>query len=232
MLLAKLRPRLTYANVVSTLCLFSVLGGGAYAAVTSVPDSHGVFHGCVDRATHVLRVVTAAKHCVTGKKGEFPIVWNQRGRMGPKGAPGARGKPGLPGVNGNGPAYYYVGGGPVPGGSVDTVVLDKQPPAGASYLFNASVLDSTTGNTTAAPDELECSLGVGASAQTARYFGGGEATASVGEGQESFGLTGATLVAAGEHVFVVCRDGSDKTGTPGSATVWLTATRVTNVVEP
>jgi hypothetical protein len=33
-LLSKLRPRLTYANVVSTLCLFIVLGGGAYAAST------------------------------------------------------------------------------------------------------------------------------------------------------------------------------------------------------
>src|SRR5947209_10673964 len=28
----RLRPRLTYANVVSTLCLFILLGGGAYAA--------------------------------------------------------------------------------------------------------------------------------------------------------------------------------------------------------
>src|SRR2546421_305995 len=30
----RLRPRLTYANVVSTLCLFILLGGGAYAAST------------------------------------------------------------------------------------------------------------------------------------------------------------------------------------------------------
>ena len=29
-----MRARLTYANVVSTLCLFIVLGGGAYAAAT------------------------------------------------------------------------------------------------------------------------------------------------------------------------------------------------------
>lgn len=33
-MLSKLRPRLTYANVVSTLCLFIVLGGSAYAAAT------------------------------------------------------------------------------------------------------------------------------------------------------------------------------------------------------
>jgi hypothetical protein len=30
----RLRPRLTYANIVSTLCLFIVLGGTAYAAAT------------------------------------------------------------------------------------------------------------------------------------------------------------------------------------------------------
>jgi hypothetical protein len=34
----RLRPRLTYANVISTLCLFIVLGGGAYAA-TSLPKN-------------------------------------------------------------------------------------------------------------------------------------------------------------------------------------------------
>jgi hypothetical protein len=34
----KLRSRLTYANTVSTLCLFVVLGGGAYAA-TQLPEN-------------------------------------------------------------------------------------------------------------------------------------------------------------------------------------------------
>lgn len=33
-MLSQLRTRLTYANVVSTLCLFMVLGGSAFAAVT------------------------------------------------------------------------------------------------------------------------------------------------------------------------------------------------------
>jgi hypothetical protein len=37
--LRKLRPRLSYANVVSTLCLFILLGGGAYAATTLPRDS-------------------------------------------------------------------------------------------------------------------------------------------------------------------------------------------------
>lgn len=37
----KLRPRLSYANVVSTLCLFILLGGGAYAAMQLPQNSVG-----------------------------------------------------------------------------------------------------------------------------------------------------------------------------------------------
>jgi hypothetical protein len=36
-----MRPKLTYANVVSTLCLFILLGGGAYAAVKLPKNSVG-----------------------------------------------------------------------------------------------------------------------------------------------------------------------------------------------
>ena len=36
-----LRPKLTYANVISTLCLFLLLGGGAYAATELSPNSVG-----------------------------------------------------------------------------------------------------------------------------------------------------------------------------------------------
>ena len=37
----RLRPRITYANVVSSLCLFILLGGGAYAATQLAPGSVG-----------------------------------------------------------------------------------------------------------------------------------------------------------------------------------------------
>jgi hypothetical protein len=33
------RPRLTYANIVSTLCLFLLLGGGAAFAATQLPKN-------------------------------------------------------------------------------------------------------------------------------------------------------------------------------------------------
>ena len=40
-MLARIRDRLTYANVISTLALFAALGGGAYAAVQLPPKSVG-----------------------------------------------------------------------------------------------------------------------------------------------------------------------------------------------
>jgi hypothetical protein len=63
-MLALLRPRLTYANVVSTICLFVVLGGGAYAAVQLPPKSVGTKQ-LKNKA--VKRVKIAAK-AVTGPK--------------------------------------------------------------------------------------------------------------------------------------------------------------------
>jgi hypothetical protein len=61
---ARVRDRLTYANVVSTLCLFIVLGGSAYAAITLPPKSVGT-RQLKNKA--VKRVKIAAK-AVTGPK--------------------------------------------------------------------------------------------------------------------------------------------------------------------
>jgi hypothetical protein len=56
-----IRRHLTYANIVSTVCLFIVLGGGAYAA-TSFIGPGGVLHGCVSRSGN-LTLVGSAKRC-------------------------------------------------------------------------------------------------------------------------------------------------------------------------
>src|SRR5436190_437883 len=77
-MLAWLGARATYANVVATLCLFVVLGGGAYAA-TQLP-AHSV-------GTKQLRrgAVTSAKikdHTITGRDvdtsrlGSVPLAAN------------------------------------------------------------------------------------------------------------------------------------------------------------
>jgi hypothetical protein len=104
-MLKALGSRLTYANVVATGALFVALGGGAYA-LSGIPDRGGVFHGCVDRNTSVLRVVSNASSCRKAKTvrrgrrrvripAELAIAWNQRGLDGAAGAKGDRGADGI-----------------------------------------------------------------------------------------------------------------------------------------
>jgi hypothetical protein len=82
-MLKAVRSRLTYANVVATGALFVALGGGAYA-LSGVPDSRGVFHGCVSHKTGLLRVVNGASACRKARgrgkhrdPGELAVSWNQ-----------------------------------------------------------------------------------------------------------------------------------------------------------
>ena len=73
-MLARVRDRLTYANVVSTVCLFVVLGGGAYAAVQLPPKSVGtkqLRNKAVKRVKIAAKAVTGpkiARNAVTGPK--------------------------------------------------------------------------------------------------------------------------------------------------------------------
>jgi hypothetical protein len=96
-LFSRLKPRLTYANVVVTLALILAMTGFAAAAI---PDAGGAIHGCYQKRTGILRVIGAGKRC---SKGEKPISWNQkgpRGRDGSNGTNGANGSNGTPGTNG------------------------------------------------------------------------------------------------------------------------------------
>jgi hypothetical protein len=96
-MLKRVRAALTFANVISMTALFLALGGGAYAL--SIPDSSGVFHGCVSRSTGALRVVSSASQCHKLKRhhgkvvnaGELPITWNQQGPRGQTGQTGPAG---------------------------------------------------------------------------------------------------------------------------------------------
>jgi hypothetical protein len=88
----KLRSRLTYANVVSTVCLFAVLGGTSYAALLitgkDVKDSSLTGKDIKDRS-------------LLGKdfaRGQLPA--GARGPAGPKGDQGPQGLQGLQGLQG------------------------------------------------------------------------------------------------------------------------------------
>jgi hypothetical protein len=88
-MLSKRRPRITYANVISTLCLFMLLGGGAWAA-TNFVGPNGQIRGCVGTKGR-LTVIKSGGHCKTGLS---QIAWNQRGRRGTRGLQGIPGRPG------------------------------------------------------------------------------------------------------------------------------------------
>ena len=57
----RIRPRLSFANVVSVLALFVALGGGAYAA-TSFEGADGTIQGCV-KSDGTLTVVKPGEQC-------------------------------------------------------------------------------------------------------------------------------------------------------------------------
>jgi len=91
----RLRPQLTYANVISTLALFIALGGSSYAAVTlgrnAVKNRH-----IANNAVTSLKVRDG-----TLRKGDFARNVLTTPKTGPKGDPGAPGAPGATGPKGD-----------------------------------------------------------------------------------------------------------------------------------
>jgi Collagen triple helix repeat (20 copies) len=131
----RFRPRLTYANVMSTLAAFLALGGGAYAAVSSIPGADGVIHGCYQKGRGNLRLVPTHKKCARGEKA---IAFNQNGPQGLPGAQGVRGVQGFRGIVGSAGASGAAGtpgtrgeqGPPGPGASTFSTTLAQE--AGSS----------------------------------------------------------------------------------------------------
>jgi collagen triple helix repeat protein len=87
------RIRLSYANVVSTICLFLVLGGGAAFAATQLPKNSVGTRQLKSAAVTPAKLSTAAKAALTGPRGP-------QGELGPRGATGATGPEGPPGARG------------------------------------------------------------------------------------------------------------------------------------
>ena len=101
---SKLRTHLTYANVVSSVCLFVVLSGSAYAAVTlsknSVTSKH-IKNGQVKGADIANNAVTSAKVAnATLLADDFKAGQLPAGPKGDTGPPGPQGQPGAKGETG------------------------------------------------------------------------------------------------------------------------------------
>jgi hypothetical protein len=99
----RIRATFRYANVVSTLCLFLLLGGGsAYAASQLVPK-HSVGSAQIKKgAVTPGKLSSAAKHAMTGATGPGGPKGDSgaKGDTGPQGAPGIKADPGVQGTPG------------------------------------------------------------------------------------------------------------------------------------
>jgi hypothetical protein len=95
--LSRFRSQLTYANVVSTLCLFIVLGGSSYAAVTLKRNSVKSNNIAANAVTSP-KVKNGSLLSQDFKAGQLPD--GAKGAQGPPGATGAQGLKGDAGTNG------------------------------------------------------------------------------------------------------------------------------------
>ncbi len=103
----KLRSRLTYANVMSSIAVFIALGTGAYAASGSLfVAGNGAINGCVPRRGGTLVVLRRGERC---PKADESLTFNQQGPQGPMGFPGTNGQNGSNGVNGRNGANGRAG---------------------------------------------------------------------------------------------------------------------------
>jgi hypothetical protein len=135
---------------VAVAAVFVALGGTSYAVISSstVPDSLGVFHACVNRSSGGIRIVTNPSSChkavAHGKHkalGELPVAWSQTGPAGKNGTNGSKGTSGSNGTNGTNGA---------------TTVTTREGSA-------KSVANGTTGTATASCNAGEKATGGGSS---------------------------------------------------------------------
>jgi hypothetical protein len=86
----RLRGHLTYANVVSTICLFLVLGGGAAVAMTVLPKNSVGTKQLKRGAVTPAKLSGASKATLQGPEGPRGPegARGQEGRRGPQGDPG------------------------------------------------------------------------------------------------------------------------------------------------
>lgn len=96
MLLSKIRGRLTYANVVSTVCLFVLLGGGAFAATKLAKNSVGSKQIKDD----AIKSRDVKNDALTGADVNESKLTLPQGPVGPRGPQGLPGEDGVDGVDG------------------------------------------------------------------------------------------------------------------------------------
>jgi hypothetical protein len=151
----RIRAQLTYANVISTLCLFMLLGGSAYAVSQLPKDSVGTPQ--LKDGAVTLKKISKGSLATLGRR-----YAGKQGATGPAGAPGKDGQPGPAGppgtairwalVNANGNITASSDGATkvtIPGQNASQYFIDFHTPvsgrpilASTSYAEDAGVADS------------------------------------------------------------------------------------------
>ena len=171
--------------------LLAVLAGATSVALASIPDSHGVIHGCYQTSgtAHKLTVINNAvtAHCPRGYSG---LNWSQAG---PKGSPGSAGLS-------HGYSTESIDGRTLSESSDTTVVATSTLPAG-SYIVNATVtFTAVTGENIA-----QCFItGAGGSAS------GG--TVAANNGITTIPLTAGITLSSPAAIAVQCAGSGETTG--------------------
>jgi hypothetical protein len=166
-MLERLRAGLTFANVISVLALVFAMGGGAYAFASS--SGGGVIHGCVQKTTGGLRVISGKQKC---GKSEKAITWNRTGPRGLQGRTGAQGLQGSTGATGPFPdilptgktvrGNYNIGGTAANGGALANTAISFVFQFASAPAFNyiapggasTAACPGSATNPTAAPGNL------------------------------------------------------------------------------
>lgn len=205
----RLRANLTYANVVSTLCLFLLLGGGAAFAASELPrDSVGTRQLRAGAVTpsKLSQASRAALLGATGPSGPQGPA-GREGQAGKEGRAGPEGREGKPGAQGPaGPSDLFATTGsfrsltPGPGG---VAVTNLDLPAGQYLLTSTQVVQSEGGGA-----EIDCELvtpGQGLTVFFTKLPAGGLAATLVGQASLSLAApsTVLTVCRAAEHQVIV-----------------------------
>jgi hypothetical protein len=165
-----IRQRLTYANVIATLSLFLVLGGGAYAA-TRLPKNSVGTNQLKNGAVTAGKIAKKTRQQLQGARGPAgaqgpPGKTGTKGSTGAKGSTGTAGVKGVAGADGTGPVTEIATKPATPIAFTSAVQVVAIPLSGSAYATSANVVVGSVGGAV-----VSCTL-----------TGGGEATATVSAG--------------------------------------------------